>query len=248
MADFLTRLAQRTLGLVPVVEPLIAPMFAQGLPMPPEHELVSPPGPLVEKDIGVQPEAPKRPAAPVNERPLPRATPAAPRIEAPETPEMGSSTEIVPPPPPSREITAKHEAPERPLRVTREVSPSEVAELPHPEEHPPVKPVSAPQPRRGEWLPPEPIVRLERVVVPPRVRHRVAPPPVERPLPTPPVLVRRPGVPEAAAPPPEIRVTIGRVEVRSVTAPAPSPPPSPARRSSALSLEEYLRQRNEGKR
>ena len=28
MADFLTRLASRTLGLAPVAEPVIAPMFA----------------------------------------------------------------------------------------------------------------------------------------------------------------------------------------------------------------------------
>ncbi len=30
MADFLTRLAERTLGVVPVAQPIIAPMFAPG--------------------------------------------------------------------------------------------------------------------------------------------------------------------------------------------------------------------------
>jgi hypothetical protein len=33
MTDFLTRLAERTLGLIPVAQPAIASMFAPGLPM-----------------------------------------------------------------------------------------------------------------------------------------------------------------------------------------------------------------------
>jgi hypothetical protein len=49
--------------------------------------------------------------------------------------------------------------------------------------------------------------------------------------------------------PPVIRVTIGRIEVRAIMAPAAPPQPS-SRKTAAgtLSLEEYLKQRSEGKR
>lgn len=48
---------------------------------------------------------------------------------------------------------------------------------------------------------------------------------------------------------PTIRVTIGRVEVRAVVQPAPDPPrAAPARSGSILSLDEYLKQRNGGRR
>jgi hypothetical protein len=51
----------------------------------------------------------------------------------------------------------------------------------------------------------------------------------------------------SAAAPPAIHVSIGRVEVRAVT--APYRPNAPERRASArLSLEQYLRERNEGRR
>jgi hypothetical protein len=51
----------------------------------------------------------------------------------------------------------------------------------------------------------------------------------------------------SAAAPPAIHVSIGRVEVRAVT--APSPPNAAERRAPArLSLEQYLRERNEGRR
>jgi hypothetical protein len=48
------------------------------------------------------------------------------------------------------------------------------------------------------------------------------------------------------APEPTIRVTIGRIEVRAT---APAPPPAPAARPAGprLTLEEYLRRRNEGR-
>jgi hypothetical protein len=57
---------------------------------------------------------------------------------------------------------------------------------------------------------------------------------------------------EAARMPPEppvIRINIGRVEVRAVIAPpAPPPPRPPARSGPSLSLEDYLKGRDEGKR
>lgn len=51
------------------------------------------------------------------------------------------------------------------------------------------------------------------------------------------------------SPRPTIHVTIGRLEVRAVTAPANVPAKNmERRRNSLLSLDEYLRQRNEGRR
>jgi len=46
---------------------------------------------------------------------------------------------------------------------------------------------------------------------------------------------------------PTIKITIGRVDVRAVMAERPAPRPAPERRNSALSLEEYLKQRSGGK-
>ena len=56
-------------------------------------------------------------------------------------------------------------------------------------------------------------------------------------------------LPELPSSPPTVRVTIGRVEVRAILPPT-SPPPRipPARRGPALSLDDYLKQRNEGQR
>jgi hypothetical protein len=47
---------------------------------------------------------------------------------------------------------------------------------------------------------------------------------------------------------PAIHVSIGRVEVRAVTAPAPRPSVPERRAALRLSLEQYLRERNEGRR
>lgn len=53
----------------------------------------------------------------------------------------------------------------------------------------------------------------------------------------------------AAPEPPVIRVTIGRIDVRAqFPAPAPSPVPARRTRPAALTLDDYLKQRSEGKR
>lgn len=55
--------------------------------------------------------------------------------------------------------------------------------------------------------------------------------------------------PEASPQPPTIRVTIGRVEVQAVMPPAPAPVfAPPARHEPRLSLDDYLKQRDEGQR
>jgi hypothetical protein len=59
-----------------------------------------------------------------------------------------------------------------------------------------------------------------------------------------------PAEPTAAPKPtPTIKVTIGRIEVRAIMPPAPpAPRTKPARTGPTLSLEDYLKQRNEGRR
>jgi hypothetical protein len=55
-------------------------------------------------------------------------------------------------------------------------------------------------------------------------------------------------LPEPPPSPPTVRVTIGRVEVRAVQPPPPPPSAAPVQQGPALSLDEYLKQRNEGQR
>jgi len=63
-------------------------------------------------------------------------------------------------------------------------------------------------------------------------------------------LERGPQEPRVAAPEssaPDIRVTIGRIEVRAITLPPPMPPAqrtAPPRPGPALSLDDYLKQHN----
>lgn len=86
-------------------------------------------------------------------------------------------------------------------------------------------PASLPERREASWSPPQ--GRREQQTTPGRYE---------------------PARPAAPLPPPTIRITIGRVEVRAVgpsktSPPAPAPSPRPA-----LSLDEYLKQRNEARR
>jgi hypothetical protein len=53
---------------------------------------------------------------------------------------------------------------------------------------------------------------------------------------------------ELPSPPPTVRVTIGRVEVKAIMPPAQPTRAKPARSAPTLSLEDYLKQRNGGKR
>lgn len=47
---------------------------------------------------------------------------------------------------------------------------------------------------------------------------------------------------------PTVRVTIGRIDVRAILPPAPHARPATSRTVPALSLADYLKQRNEGRR
>ena len=83
--------------------------------------------------------------------------------------------------------------------------------------------------------PTEPILERigERLVIAPRLREPVADQPLSQ---------------GRISQPPTVRVTIGRIEVRAAMPPPASPPPAhPVRRQPAISLEQYLQQRSEGK-
>jgi hypothetical protein len=53
---------------------------------------------------------------------------------------------------------------------------------------------------------------------------------------------------ELPSPPPTIRVTIGRIEVRAIMPPSPPTRAKPVRPGPTLSLEDYLKQRNKGQK
>jgi hypothetical protein len=103
---------------------------------------------------------------------------------------------------------------------------------------PETEPETTERPRRGA-LPP-PAARVGEPLPPPRPGLLTVPPPGA--FAAPPVL---PGPVGDPAPPPEptVHVTIGRVEVRAVTAPARPPRAAPAART--MSLDEYLAERNQ---
>ncbi|HEX9372853.1 MAG TPA: hypothetical protein VF897_17705 [Roseiflexaceae bacterium] len=76
------------------------------------------------------------------------------------------------------------------------------------------------------------------------ITPRREPPPQARSRP--PGSTRR--APPIPAGPPTIRVTIGRVEVRTTPGPAPAPARRGGQTQPGLSLDEYLRSRNRGRR
>jgi hypothetical protein len=120
---------------------------------------------------------------------------------------------------------------------------------------PPVRPAALPvQPvRRGEAEATEPVRRVRPVAAQDRTipvtprRETARGPERSAARPAPAVPAARRDDPERAAPPP-IEVTIGRIEVRLVSASSPAVPRRPARPAPALSLEEYLRLREGGRR
>lgn len=61
-------------------------------------------------------------------------------------------------------------------------------------------------------------------------------------------IVNSPSPPAVAAPSPEIRITIGRVDVRAVMPAQPAPRSQPLARFAPTSLDDYLRERSGGRR
>jgi hypothetical protein len=224
MTHFLDRLVERARGTVPLVEPIIAPRFA--------------PAPVAE--IATEEEAtPPTRRATQETRAANETRDVVVRQEAPpmEEPRRRKGE------PPTRETEEKEE--------TVEVAPQGLLV--------PLQP-----PNDIEIAPPPAWTRGSeslRSDVPPHVRSAPALPVVRRGKHQPPSAAPRPsGRPALSASPltfpnethsnerPIVRVTIGRIEVRA--APAPSTPPrKPAPRSEPkLTLDAYLKARQEGAR
>jgi hypothetical protein len=244
MSDFLTRLAERSVGRPPAVTPVLPSLYE---PAPDEGfvdaiEEVETLGPVSRRDGD-----PSLKSVPSWSEPAPALSApefAAARLNAPERRDEGPQPAEAPVPQSMESpaaagpvpTPARPEAPtmaplsraaERPVPVAAAAPDSLSREgAPAPD---PIRPSRANAPERAEPAAPTPHGPL---AVTPR-----------RPDPTPSVEIPTPSSP------PVVRVTIGRVEVRAVLPVAPAPPaPEPASADTRLSLDEYLKTRSEGQR
>jgi hypothetical protein len=262
MADFLRRLAERALGVATVAQPAIAPRFAMG----PR---------LADESSGIPAEASVGPTnrAPSDEPPRPLRSPQteAQRVEAdlPRRPAMRDE-----PPRAQSRIRAETEPNIRlddftpraaETVIARETLESRVEEA-EPQWQPVIAPFAARPELRAEALPEKPEWRPSTVEAQEQrmlevTRLAANQPEGEEPVlphPTMPAIPwrgvqgpshgrQRSHAEEPEATTPIVRVSIGRVEVRAVF-PDPPRPTAPLPRSSALSLSEYLKQRDGGMR
>jgi hypothetical protein len=248
MADFLNRLAARTLGIAPIAQPIIPTLFApgpkvegevstQGEPAAESLETfadLNPVGPSVIGDAPARPSSIDLSFSP----PLQYGPDAGSKGRGqPLTPELGDTPrgsrekdEVILPS--RRAQTSDREAAETPAAlpskpVTETYEESSLLEVP---------------PRRFA----EPHPWLPKAITAPAYDPVHASEAINRPGDT-----RAPQRTVINSEPhaPVIRVTIGRIDVRAEF-PSPSSAPSTTKRtrSSALSLEAYLRQRNGGRR
>ena len=299
MADFLTRLASRTLGLAPVAEPVIASMFAPDSSLPAmtgsdesldaSQEAAEPvvtrgvlPPISLPEDM-VRPVAPRSRPDPIEARltqPSAGETTLRTAMTVPDdaivgdsptrwrrqlSPEASSATAdedvlLIPLADASERLLLPQAsaAAETPLAMPLTAR----SDSPDPSRTPsmwPEEPVAASgwsAARQGPSVPPRdvepdelllPLSPVEAMSMRPDARAAVTP--ADEPE-----LPRRAERGQAAAaamppPPPTIEITIGRVEVRAVHPPAPvARPQSAAQAAPRLSLEEYLRNQNGGRR
>jgi hypothetical protein len=259
--DFFTRLAERALGMSPLAQPVIAPAFAPepGVPAgagslewaeafqaagePAASEAASipaPGGPIVRQGHGSDPHAPSA-AAPVS--PAPSTPPAAsippaspPADASAEPPLLGDRA------PGARETSIPVSAAS--MEPVEPAPAREPARLLVPGLRPAAQPAAAGESISG---------RQARLPVPSQAPALDLAPPVEagdypaRREATLPAQPAWSGA-EAAQGPPTIRITIGRVEVRAVQSPSAAPAQPAPRPGPALSLEAYLKERNEARR
>jgi hypothetical protein len=227
MSDFLTRLAGRAMATAPVAQPLIPAKFASA-PEPSGFNEVT--------EFGREPVAKQREATvsgtALDNQPRQIET----RVTARRTPEPG----IFAVPAGDRGETKRVEIPQAP--------PSE--------SHPPQ--IAKPNPKpltKADWKTETQIVLSDSI--PRREPSHSAPEPSKMVTASRSVLdthstsnppLRR--APQAAqkAPAPIVRVTIGRVDVRAEFPAAPAPHPKGRPAAQSLSLDDYLKLRNEGKR
>jgi hypothetical protein len=295
MADFLTRLASRTLGLAPVAKPLVAPMFAPDSSLPvmtgadEALDALQPAGGPVAT-LGDLPPVSSSESTVRLVTPRPRHDPIEARLTQPNAGETKLRTTMPAPDDvivgdlpmrqrllltPAASKTADQDALLMPIAGTSEsrspvgASPPAETQLPA---RPDVRVPSLTSTARSE----EPVAASDRSVVRP---GRAAPSSWDVELGEPPLLPLNPvktmsmrrdaraavtpadepepphrpergqAVAAATLPMPTIEITIGRVEVRAMHQPAPvARPQVVAPTAPRLSLEEYLRNQNGGRR
>jgi len=249
MTGMLKRLAAQAAGVPPAVRPRPRSRFE---PLPGAPPAPNPPE-LDEERVAVQPRA--QPAgSPIARRDggdPPHSTRAAPTPPSPPASVPTVGPEVVRTPPARTDHPSGMPVVERPAAAGR---PS--AAVP---ERPIVRPVEPERP-----LPPRVADGVQALASPTRAADSGLPTPVAPTpgaligpplrLPAAPVLVstgseRRPSAPVEQSSPPDIHVTIGRIDVR-----APAPPPTVAaapaatREAPGLGLTDYLRERSDGRR
>ena len=222
MSDYLSNLAAKSLDLTGVIQPRLVSLFE-----PPDAAGGSVERPSESRPLATDMQVPFDMPHPPGGLTTPPGLPTAARLFVPKTPQQ---------PGPDRPTLAAAAAGD----ATGAAPPRGVAEG---QRQPALEPaIPRPEPFR---------VRTQRgplpatVVVRPHVMSHIDPiRPVEPAAPVPAVLPKA-----MRKPAPTIQVTIGRIEVRAITLPAPPAPRfKPARPGPALSLDDYLKQRNEGKR
>jgi hypothetical protein len=239
MANFLNRLAARAIGSASVAKPVISTIFSPSS----IWEGSGPPAEVAEESI-ISPTEQSAATRSASANVLPKeqeisSAKAAPLFESAslpayeERPLRREST----PAPNTGKLARQHsvtqplvypshtQPPESGIHVTDHVSPSMVPAKSHSSSHEgnTTEPLVAWIPARRQ----QPALSANRTASPSRPYHAASP----------------------AHAAPVVRVTIGRIDVRAQFS---SPPPAPAAtrsaRPAALSLDEYLKQRSEGKR
>jgi len=272
MADLLLKLVQRTLGLAPVAEPLVAPLFAPDPSLPGAAPALAdaplaPPAladaPLINTAAPAVPSVPPAPlpdvvstgAAP------PDVAPAARRAAPPATGASPDAAPILAPRAPARQVKGHPsfhppiaaDAPAQPSIAPPEplllpVAPPEAgafSESPAPAAGaPPGAP--PPHPAPEDTPAPSPRAAAETLLVPLEAPALQGETPIRATSGA--VAAGLDADPPASPPAPVIEIRIGRVEVRAIQAPAPSQPRPAVSPAPQVSLEEYLRQQNGGKR
>ena len=254
MSDYLTNLVTRTLSPEAVVRPRLPSL----LEPPPE-------GPTTTEEARLEELSPSsanrseptltrrvRPPAPEGRTTSLLAPPARQLqptpVPVPPVPRPSPPTENVTPPRPAQPAVIRPQLRETPGESLLPAPPRNVSEPRPPAalEASSLRLGNVPDEAREEQPPPAAADRGPPAVptVQPALRTPFAGQPSLRPPAAPADRVRdQPG--EAA---PVIRVTIGRIDVRAVLPPAPPAPRPAAPTGPVLSLEEYLKQRDGGRR
>jgi hypothetical protein len=262
MADFLGRLAERALGVATVAQPAIAPRFAMGPRLAGESSVIAEAA-AVPTQRGPSPDPPRAAPSPVAEgrrveidnqerRARMDDRPLAP---LPVYAELEPAVRIDDPARPAPKIATRGETPEPRVPETElQLQPGIAPPAARPElrveasaaeTEPPLAAIEPKARRDPDTTGPEPAKHAEAEPVLP---HPTMPPVPWRDGQTASNGRQGSRVEELETPAPTVRVSIGRIEVRAVFPEQPQRERAPLPRSPALSLSEYLKQRDGGMR